>query len=252
MQLRVRRGAALITGGGSGIGRAVCFELARQGWPVAVLDIDAGKAEQVAGEVCAGGGSAHAQAADVSVEAEVRTAVAALRSQLGAPMAVLVHAAGICTFAPLAALSVELFDRTLAVHLRGAFLCVQAVVQDMLDQQWGRIVAISSVAGLSGGGPAISHYAAAKAGLVGFTKALALELGPANITCNVVAPGLIDTPLVRAAGLSEETLREMERRAPLKRIGQPEDVAAAVGYLVSEQASFVTGQVLSPNGGVYL
>jgi NAD(P)-dependent dehydrogenase (short-subunit alcohol dehydrogenase family) len=117
---------------------------------------------------------------------------------------------------------------------------------------WGRIVTISSVAGLNGGGPALCHYAAAKAGLVGLTKAWALELGPQGITCNVVAPGLVDTPLIRAAGMSEEMIREMERRAPLRRIGQPKDVAAAVAYLVSEEASFVTGQVLSPNGGVYL
>jgi NAD(P)-dependent dehydrogenase (short-subunit alcohol dehydrogenase family) len=245
------RGAALVTGGASGIGRAVCFELAARGWPVGILDIDGDQAAEVSQALAGDGALAAWRAADVACESEVERAVAELRSHL-APFTVLVHAAGICTFVPLPALSTEIFDRTLAVHVRGAFLCVRAVLPDMHAAGWGRIVTISSVAGLNGGGPALCHYAAAKAGLVGLTKAWALELGPQGITCNVVAPGLVDTPLIRAAGMSEEMIREMERRAPLRRIGQPKDVAAAVAYLVSEEASFVTGQVLSPNGGVYL
>lgn len=247
-----RKGAgALVTGGASGIGRAVCRCLAREGWAIGVADIDGEKAEQVAREICAEGGRALALAADVVSEEAVRSAVERARAAWGHVL-VLVHAAGICTFEPLANLSPEMFDRTLAVHLRGAFLCARAVLPDMQRAGWGRIVNIASVAGLNGGGAGLSHYAAAKAGIVGFTKALALELAPAGITCNVVAPGLVDTPLVRAAGLTEQTLHDLAQRIPVRRIGHPEDVAHAVAFLVSEQAGYVTGQVLSPNGGSYL
>jgi NAD(P)-dependent dehydrogenase (short-subunit alcohol dehydrogenase family) len=140
----------------------------------------------------------------------------------------------------------------LGVHLNGTFHCTRAVLPDMTAAGWGRIVNTSSVAGLSGGGPGLSHYAAAKGGIIAFTKAIALELGPAGITANAVAPGLIDTPMVRGAMVSDELRRRAIEGAPVRRIGQPQDIAAAVAYLVSPEAGFVTGQVLSPNGGRYM
>lgn len=243
---------ALVTGVASGIGRAVGLALLERGWRVGGVDIEPGGSAWAAAADPQGVGKRWAFArADVADEQAVRGAVATLRAQLGAFVG-LVHAAGICTFRPLELLDSELFDRTVAVHLRGAFLCASAVIADMRESSWGRIVNIASVAGLNGGGRGIAHYAAAKAGVVGFTKALALELGPYGVTANVVAPGLIDTPLVRGAGMPQEAIAEYGRRAPVGRVGQPEDVAAAVAYLFSAEASYVTGQVLSPNGGVYL
>lgn len=244
--------AAFVTGVASGIGRAVGLRLLELGWRVGGVDIDPKGASWAATQDEGGRDQRWAFAvADVSDQHAVENAVAELRGKLG-PFAGLVHAAGICTFCPLESLDAALFDRTVAVHLRGAFLCARVVVPDMRDLGWGRIVNIASVAGLNGGGRGIAHYAAAKAGIVGFTKALALELGPLGITANVVAPGLIDTPLVRGAGMPQEAIVEYGRRAPVGRVGQPEDVAAAVAYLFSPEASYVTGQVLSPNGGVYL
>ncbi|MCX8072359.1 MAG: SDR family oxidoreductase [Candidatus Binatia bacterium] len=243
-------GAALVTGVASGIGRAVAIRLLHLGWKVAGIDIDDRGTSWAEGEGFARDRWAFAQA-DVADPRAVDQAAAAVRQQVGR-FAGLVHAAGVCTFRPLDLLDPELFDRTMAVHARGAFLCARAVIPDMRALGWGRIVNIASVAGLNGGGRGIAHYAAAKAAIVGFTKALALELGGDGITANVVAPGLIDTPLVRGAGMPQEAILEYARRAPVGRVGQPADVAAAVVYLFSPEASYVTGQVLSPNGGVYL
>ncbi|GIW45340.1 MAG: hypothetical protein KatS3mg077_2622 [Candidatus Binatia bacterium] len=243
-------GAALVTGIASGIGRAVGLRLLEAGWRVGGVDLDV-RGESWGAEVPGAEKRWAFAVADVADAKALGGAVEALRSQVGR-FAGLVHAAGICTFRPLEFLDAELFDRTIAVHLRGAFLCARAVMADMRELGWGRIVNIASVAGLNGGGRGIAHYAAAKAGIVGFTKALALELGPHGITANAVAPGLIDTPMVRGAGMPQEAIAEYARRAPVGRVGQPDDVAAAVAYLFSPEAGYVTGQVLSPNGGVYL
>jgi NAD(P)-dependent dehydrogenase (short-subunit alcohol dehydrogenase family) len=139
----------------------------------------------------------------------------------------------------------------LAVHLTGTFLVVQAVLPDMLATAWGRIVTVSSVGGLRGG-PNLSHYAAAKAGVIGFTKAIALEVGAHGITANVVAPGLVDTPMLRGSGIPSDLLEQSRRAIPVGRLGTPDDVAAACAFLASDDAAFVTGQVLSPNGGGWL
>jgi 2-hydroxycyclohexanecarboxyl-CoA dehydrogenase len=121
----------------------------------------------------------------------------------------------------------------------------------MIEAGWGRIVNVASVAGLNGGGPGLSHYAAAKAGIIGFTRAIAQELGPMGITANAIAPGLIDTPMIRTAGAPDSLYDAVIKRTPVKRLGQPEDIAVAAAFLVSEEAGFTTGQVLSPNGGVH-
>jgi NAD(P)-dependent dehydrogenase (short-subunit alcohol dehydrogenase family) len=138
------------------------------------------------------------------------------------------------------------------VHLKGTYLVCRAVVPAMIAAGSGRIVNISSAAGLNGGGPGLAHYAAAKAGIIGLTKSLALELGPHGITVNAIAPGLVDTPLIRQAGAPADLYDAIVARIPVRRIGQPEDIAAACAYLAADEAAFCTGQVLSPNGGAVL
>ncbi|HZR83603.1 MAG TPA: SDR family NAD(P)-dependent oxidoreductase [Candidatus Binatia bacterium] len=239
---------AVVTGGGSGIGRAIALRLARDGAEVAVLDLRDDAAERVADEVRACGRRAAAVAVDVADAASVAAAADRVHAALGGA-AIVVNSAGIAGFEPFAAMSEASFDRMIAVHLKGTFLVCRAFVADLTSARWGRIVNVSSAAGLTGGGPGLAHYSAAKAGIVGFTKALALELGPSGVTANAIAPGLIDTPLIRGAGAPPSLYDEIVKRLPARRIGQPEDIAAACAYLVSPEASFVTGQVLSPNGG---
>jgi len=204
---------ALVTGGASGIGRAVCLRLAHDGAAVAVLDLTHEGAEQTAGEIGAGGGRAVALVADVADAAAVDAALAQARAMLG-PLTILVNVAGIGDFTLLSDMTPERWQRMLGVHLNGTFHCTRAVLPDMLAAGWGRIVNTSSVAGLSGGGPGLSHYAAAKGGIIAFTKAIAQELGPSGITANAVAPGLIDTPMVKDAMVSEEIRRRAIDGAP--------------------------------------
>jgi 2-hydroxycyclohexanecarboxyl-CoA dehydrogenase len=241
---------AVVTGGASGIGRGICLRLARDGADVAILDINHAGAQQVAQEMSPLGRRSLAIETNVASAASVEAAMQQVHQRLG-QVHILVNDAGICTFVPLMQMSEEQWDRMMAVHLKGAFLCSKAVVPDMLAAAWGRIVNLSSVAGLNGGGPGLAHYAAAKGGIAGFTKALAQELGPSGVTVNAIAPGLIDTPMVRASGISAEVFQQTMRRTPVGRVGHADDIAAACAYLVSEEASFLTGQVISPNGGTY-
>jgi NAD(P)-dependent dehydrogenase (short-subunit alcohol dehydrogenase family) len=241
---------ALVTGGGSGIGRAVAQHLARDGAAVTVLDLDGGSARAVAEVLVATGARAHAVVADVSDAAAVAGAVADARGALGA-VHVLVGCAGIAGFAPLLEMTAAQWERMLAVHLTGTFTATRAVLPDMIAARWGRVVTISSVGGLRGG-PNLTHYAAAKAGVIGFTKALALEVGMHGITANAVAPGLVDTPMLRGSGIPAAVLEQSLRQIPVGRLGTPEDVAAVCAFLASPEAEFVTGQVVSPNGGGWL
>jgi NAD(P)-dependent dehydrogenase (short-subunit alcohol dehydrogenase family) len=239
---------ALITGGGSGIGRSIALRLGRSGTRVAVLDIEPGAAARTASEIGAG---AMAVTADVADEAAVRSAVERVHAALG-PVHILVNVAGIGSFVPLLEMSRADWDRMIAVHLTGTFVCTRAVAADMVKAGWGRIVNTASVAGLNGGGPGLSHYAAAKGGIIAFSKALAHELGPSGITVNCLAPGLIDTPLIRKSLVTDELRRRAIEGAPVRRIGVPDDIAAACAFLVSEESGFFTGQVMSPNGGRYM
>ncbi|HWP65771.1 MAG TPA: SDR family NAD(P)-dependent oxidoreductase, partial [Candidatus Limnocylindria bacterium] len=188
-----------------------------------------------------------AVAADVSAGAAVRDAVARVQSALG-PLHVLVNNAGVCSFFPFKTLEEAEWDRMFAVHVKGAFHCTKAALPDMVAAGWGRIVNVSSVGGLKGA-PALTHYAAAKAALVGFTRALATEVGVHGVTVNAIAPGLVDTPLLVRSRMPEAIRATQAAELPVRRIGQPEDIAAACAYLVSPEAGYVTGQVLSPNGG---
>jgi 2-hydroxycyclohexanecarboxyl-CoA dehydrogenase len=241
---------AVVTGGASGIGRSICLRLAADGADVAILDLDATGAELVAGAVRALGRRALALEADVSSAASVEAALARVRRELGA-VHILVNDAGIAEFVPVVQMTEAQWDRMIAVHLKGTFLCTRAVLPDMIAAGWGRIVNVSSVGGLRGG-PALAHYAAAKAGMIGFTKAVAIEVGPQGVTVNAIAPGLIDTPLLRKSHVPDAIFEHARRETPVRRIGTPDDIAAACAYLVSEEASFFTGQVMSPNGGGHL
>jgi len=242
---------ALVTGGASGIGHSICVRLARAGADVAVLDLDRAGAQRAAKEVEQLGRRALAVAADVSDATSVADALAAVRRHLGA-VHILVNDAGICEYVAFQQMREAQWDRMIAVHVKGAFHCARAALPDMQAASWGRIVNLSSVAGLNGGGPGLVHYATAKGAIIGFTKALAREVGPAGITVNAIAPGLIETPMIHAAGVPAAVIQQLADESPVRRVGVPDDIAAACAYLVSPEASFVTGQVISPNGGSYL
>jgi len=241
---------AVVTGSASGIGRAIALRLARDGADVALFDVNRAGADAAAKEVVALGRQALAVEVDVGSAQSVAAGVEAVHARLGR-VSILVNDAGIASFVPLLQMTEEQFDRMLRVHLKGTFNCTRALAPDMVEGRWGRIVNIASVAGLMGG-PALSHYSAAKAGIIGFTKAIAHELGPLGITANAIAPGMIDTPMLRGAGVPESIMRHTIEQNPVRRLGVPDDIAAACAYLVSEDAGFTIGQVLSPNGGAYL
>lgn len=241
--------SAIVTGGASGIGRAVVLRLARAGAQVAVFDLDLGGATEVAELVCDAGGRAVAMPVDVSDSRAVNAAVAKARDVLGR-IHILVHCAGIGGWSLVTELSDEQWHRMRAVNLDGTFFLARAVLPDMMDAQWGRIVNIASGAGQNGGGAGLAHYAAAKAGVIGLTKAMALEMASIGITVNAVSPGIVDTPINQ--NVPGDRMEELIQRIPMKRSGHPEDIAGACAYLVSEEAGYVTGQVLCPNGGFYM
>ena len=243
---------AVVTGGGSGMGRAICRRLAAAGHAVAVLDIDADATERVAKEVEADGGRAIPVPVDVSDRAAVDAAMDEARSAFG-PIGILVTSAGIEGFVSFLDISVEAWERMLAVNLTGTFHCVQSVVPDMIDAGWGRIVTISSSSAQSGT-KRMSHYVASKGGVIAFTKALALDLASKGITVNTIPPGAIDTPMMRRPVESGAmaSLDQVVARAPLGRLGTPEDIAAACAFLCSEEAGYITGQQINVNGAWYL
>jgi NAD(P)-dependent dehydrogenase (short-subunit alcohol dehydrogenase family) len=241
---------AIVTGGGSGIGLAISERLAADGAAVAVLDRDAGAAEAAAAKIAASGGTALGVTVDVTDRAQIDAGVSAVRDGLGRAT-ILVNNAGLDGFDKFLSISAETWNRILEVNLTGTFQCCQAVVPDMLEVGWGRIVNISS-SSAQGGQPMMTHYVAAKAGVIGFTKALALELAPKGITVNTIPPGFIDTPMLRASEAKGRLGKGVDHNAaltPVRRVGRPEDIAAACAFLVSDEASYVTGQVIGVNGG---
>jgi NAD(P)-dependent dehydrogenase (short-subunit alcohol dehydrogenase family) len=240
---------AVVTGGASGIGRAICLRLAREGCNIAIWDRDISAAHRVGAEVSELGRRVLAVEVDVSSFSNVERAADRVHRELG-KVSILVNDAGFGEIVAVAQMSEAQWDKMIAVHLKGTFNCTRHLVQDMIDARWGRIVSISSVAGLRGAAGFV-HYSAAKAGIAGFSKALALELGSSGVTVNAIAPGLIETPILKGSALRDETIAAMVRHTPVGRIGAPEDIAACCAYMVAEEASFLTGQVLSPNGGIY-
>lgn len=238
---------AVVTGAARGIGRAIATVLASRGSAVAVWDLNGEGAEQTAADIRAGGGKAIAVAGDASNAADVVSAANRTRQELGA-ITILVNNAGISGYVPFTSMSEEIWDRMMAVNLKGPFLVTKEIVPDMLAAGWGRIVNISSSSAQTGA-PAMAHYVSSKGGIIGLTKALAVEFVDKGITVNHVPPGFVDTPLVREGPVDIDAVA---RTMPMKRAGQPEDIAHAVAYLASEEAGYVTGQTLSVNGGRYL
>ncbi len=242
---------AMVTGAGSGIGRAIANRLAEDGHAIAVVDLNPEAAETVAGEISGPGSRAVAYGGvDVSDRARVDAAVRRVETEMGPPL-VLVNNAGVSGFKQFMSITDEKWNRIMEVNLNGPFYCTQAVVPGMIEAGWGRIVNISSSSAQSGQ-PYMVHYVTSKAGLIGFTKALALELGPKGITVNTIPPGMVDTPMLRASeerGLLGGTVEDSAERTPVRRAGKPEDIAYACSFLVSEEASYVTGQVIGVNGG---
>ncbi|MCB0898697.1 MAG: 3-oxoacyl-ACP reductase FabG [Actinobacteria bacterium] len=242
---------AIVTGGARGIGAAVAKKLAADGMSVAVLDLDAEACEPVVEEIRAAGGTALAVGANVADEAEVGAAVDRIAAELGAPT-VLVNNAGIIRDNMLHKMSVDDWDAVMGVHLRGAFLMSRAVQPYMREAEFGRIVNLSSTSALGNRGQA--NYSAAKAGMQGFTKTLAIELGRFNVTANAIAPGFIQTDMTAATaeriGVAfDDFITMAASQIPVGRVGQPEDIANTVSFLVSEGAGFVSGQVIYVAGG---
>ena len=241
---------AIVTGGASGIGLAISERLAADGAAVAVFDRDAESATTAAAKISAMGGTAIAVTVDVTDRPQIDAGVAEVRERLGRPT-ILVNNAGLEGFDAFLSISLETWNRIIEVSLTGTFQCCQAVVPDMVEAGWGRIVNISS-SSAQGGQPMMTHYVAAKAGVIGFTKALALELGPKGITVNTIPPGFIDTPMLRASEAKGRLGEGVDHHAgltPVRRVGRPEDVAATCAFLVGDEASYITGQVIGVNGG---
>ena len=237
--------SVVVTGAGSGIGRACALRLAADGYGVTVNDLNSEAAQAVAAEIKASGGAAIAAAGDVSREADVDSIASAARSAFGDPTH-LVNNAGYVHQALFVDLTPADFDRMFAVHVRGVFLMTKAFLPAMLARKSGVIVNMASQLGQIGGVELV-HYSAAKAAIIGLTKSLAREVSALGVRVNAVAPGPINTPLVRA--LSEDWRKAKARELPLGRFGEPEEVAAAVAFLCSDEASLFVGQTIGPNSG---
>lgn len=241
---------ALVTGGAAGMGQAISLRLAREGRAVAVLDIDGAGAAAVAAQIASAGGRAIPISCDVSDRTQVETAAARIRAELG-PIAILVNNAAIENFSPILEIAEETWDRLMAVNLKGNYYLVQAVVPDMIAAGWGRIVNLSAI-GAQTGAPNMAHYTATKGAVIAMTRSLAVELGAKGITVNSVSPGFIDTPMSRRAidgDLFPVPWQDIVASYPIPRLGLPEDIAAACAFFASDDAGYITGQLLGVNGG---
>jgi 2-hydroxycyclohexanecarboxyl-CoA dehydrogenase len=243
---------AVVTGAASGMGLAIGQRLAAQGHRIALLDLDGDAAERAAADVRRTGAQAVAAAVDVADRGAVDDALERVRNELG-PVEIMVTSAGLDEFSPFTDISAAMWDRMIAVNLTGTFHCLQAAVPDMLAGGWGRIVTISSSSAQSGAAR-MAHYVASKGGVIGLTKALAVELGPHGITVNTIPPGAIETPMTSRAEASGDlpSIDVIAKMIPVRRTGTPDDIAAACAFLCSEDAGYITGQQINLNGGRYL
>jgi len=240
---------ALVTGGSRGIGRAISERLAAQGHSVAVnYAANREAADATVDAIRVSGGTAVAIQADVGDEDAVAAMFESVTNDLG-PVEILVNNAGITRDGLILRMSIEAWDEVMATNLRSVYLVTKTALRAMLRARWGRVISLSSVSGIAGN-PGQSNYAASKAAIIGFTKSVAREVGTRGITVNAVAPGFIETDMTEALG--EEITRAAAERVALGRLGQPEEVAAAVGYLASDEAAYVTGHTLVIDGGIAL
>lgn len=233
------------------MGLAIARHLAVRGHRVGLVDVRGDHAARAARELAASGAATVAAEADVTDRAAVDAALGAVRQKLGA-IEIMVTAAGIDAFVPFTEMTVETWDRVLAINLTGTFHCLQAAAPDMIAARWGRMVTISSSSAQSGA-LRMAHYIASKAGVIGLTRALALELAPHGITVNTIPPGMIDTPMLRRAETAGDVYnldKLASRVIPVGRLGTPDDIAATCGFLCSDEAGFITGQVIGVNGGM--
>jgi 2-hydroxycyclohexanecarboxyl-CoA dehydrogenase len=240
---------AVVTGGASGIGLAACQRLARDGAAIAIWDINEAAAQRAAADLVAAGGRAIACRVDVSKRANVNAALERVHAELG-PVHILVNNAGVTDFTPFLEVTEDLWDRIMSVNLKSMLTCTQAVLPDMLAAGWGRVINVSSSSAQTGAARMVP-YAASKGGVIAFTKALAMEVAANGVTVNNVPPGFIDTPMLRASEIGQK-VDVIAASSPMKRPGRPEDIAAAVAFLASDEAGYITGLTLGVNGGRYL
>lgn len=239
-------GTALITGGGSGIGKATAIKLASKGAAIAVSDLKHDAAEAVAAEIVSTGGRAMALGIDVTDAQSISTGFADAEAELGG-VDVLVNSAGLLLVTPFLELSLESWMKVMAVNVTGTFLCCQRAAKSMVERKYGRIINISSISGMRAGIGRMA-YGTSKAAIIGLTRQLALELGPFNVTANTIAPGVIETPMT-ADAYTNETWDRVLSMIPAGRRGKPEDISEAIAYLASPESSYVNGEILTVDGG---
>jgi 3-oxoacyl-[acyl-carrier protein] reductase len=244
--MRLEEKVVLVTGGGCGLGEAICLTLAREGAHVAINDINLKDAKRVEGLIKKMGRKAVAIKADVSRENEVREMVAKTIEALG-PIDILVNNAGIFHKGPVAEMSTDVWDKVIAVNLKGTFLCSREVIPNFKKKRGGKVINIGSLAGQVGGILAGANYSASKAGVICFTKSLAKELAPFGVNVNCIAPGVIDTNMTM-----EFPRGDMAKAIPLGELGEAQDVANAALFLASEESKYITGETLNVNGGILM
>ena len=241
---------AIVTGGAQGLGLAIAEALAARGSKVAIFDLAADRIATEVARLRAAGGTVNGYAVDVSDRGQVQAAVGQVRADFG-PVLILINNAGIEQFGKFSEITDEQWDKVMAVNLRGPFICTQVILPDMLAAKWGRIVNISS-SSAQGGQSYMAAYVSSKSGVIGFTKSLALELGPKGITVNTIPPGMVVTPMLEKAideGRFTDSLEHFAKITPVRRAGRPDDIANAAMFLCQDESSYVTGQVIGVNGG---